>query len=71
MTKDDYQMGVAINEDSDQAKCARYLTEAFPTAPKQEMAAIIDDCEMGLRQMGFGGTRCRLDAVSSRKEKRR
>ena len=55
-TKDErYQIAVAINEDPDQVRVARYLAEAFPNVPKSAMAAIIDDCEKSLGQMGFGG----------------
>jgi hypothetical protein len=45
---------MAINEDPDQARCARYLARAFPHASKQEMIDVIDGCQKGLLQMGFG-----------------
>ena len=54
MTEGDiYQIAVAINEDP-----AKYVWRGIwqkPSLAFRSRAAIIDDCEKSLRQMGFGG----------------
>ena len=48
------EIAVAINEDPDQAGCARYLAKAFAHVSKQEMIEVIDDCEKFLLSQQLG-----------------
>jgi hypothetical protein len=46
-------MALVILETAVQVECARLLAEHFPHASKQQISAMIDQCERDLPQMGF------------------
>jgi len=53
-------MAIVILDTADQVECARLLTEYYPHASKRQMAAMIDQCERDLPQMGFNENLGRL-----------
>ena len=47
------ELAVLVNETGDQAKCAMILAEEFPDADRDDMEAVINQCDRELMRQGF------------------